>query len=165
MPPSPQDDFGAFEGHEHMFFNLQDPFRFLREATESELRRQVPDTVLDALVTRGEPRFLTLGRKYGDAGKLLVTHFGFAVLADLYLTRGDPPVREILAAGLTLLFGNVDRPAESRSRIYLDVHEGALGRFTDETLQERFVAFRLEEYGDGEPEPPPPKKPWWKRWG
>jgi hypothetical protein len=65
---APVDDWSAFAGNEHMFFGLDEPFAFIRTQVEESLRTQVADTIVDAIVTSGRPKHLTLGRRVdGDA--------------------------------------------------------------------------------------------------
>jgi hypothetical protein len=40
-----RDDFGVFEGSEHMFYGLSDPFALIRAEVESSLKAQVADAL------------------------------------------------------------------------------------------------------------------------
>src|SRR5687767_2460431 len=98
MPASPEDDFSAFQGQEHMLFGLRDPFGLIRSEVEEGLRQQVPDTVVVSIETRGEPKFLTLGRKVDDGAQLVVTHFAFAVRARLTVLFDEQRRGEVIEA-------------------------------------------------------------------
>ena len=136
------DDFRAFAGAEHMFFGLKDPFGMIREVTETGLRGQVADTVLERIETFGEPKFLTLARKTQDPSKVIVAHFAFSVLARLHVTSAGGTYREVIDAALTFMFGNVDVPESSTCRTHFDVHGDAQLNFNDDRFEERFLAFR-----------------------
>ncbi|MDF3067919.1 MAG: hypothetical protein K0R38_3520 [Polyangiaceae bacterium] len=140
MPASPDDDFCAFEGREHMFFGLRDPFGLIRSEVEDALRAQIADTEVLSIATLGEPKFLTLGRKAEDE-KVIVTHFGFAVRAKLTVLFDERRKGELIDALLTFLFGDVDTN-EKRYRRFIDVHEEAERGFDDAAFKERFLAFR-----------------------
>lgn len=140
MPASPDDDFSAFRGQEHMFFGLRDPFGLLRREVEDALCEQVPDTEVLSIATHGEPKFLTLGRKADDE-RVIVTHFAFAVQAKVTVLFDERRKGEVLEALVTLLFGGVDT-SEKRYRRYFDVHEEATRCFDDAVFKERFLAFR-----------------------
>lgn len=134
-----------------MFFGLSDPFGTIRAGVEAMLRQQIPQTVVDAIVTRGEPKFLTLGREQTRwfRKKMLVTHFGFCVLATLHV-RADPSgPSAALECVLTFLFGRVDQPGrETRSR-FLDLEPDLERAFTYDCFKERFLEFRLETIDSG----------------
>ena len=144
MAADPRDDFSAFAGAEHMFFQLRDPYRMIREEVVATLRRQVSDTEVTAIACGDHPKFLTLGRKTDDGSKVIVTHFGFCVRARIALTYDAGAQREELLAALTFLFGGVDEPGHETQRVFLDVHGDAEPAYTDEGFQARFVAFRGE---------------------
>jgi hypothetical protein len=142
MPIRSEDDFGAFDGNEHMMFGLDDSFDFIRDETESGLRRQVPDAVLERIVTYGEPKFLTLGRKTDDGSRMVVSYHAFCVRAQLTVSRAGGAGHELIEALLTFLFGDVDRPGSERCQTYFDVHRDAKTKFTDEVFESRFRLFR-----------------------
>lgn len=140
MPASPDDDFSAFHGQEHMFFGLRDPFGLLRQEVEDALSEQVAGTEVLSIATLGEPKFLTLGRKADDE-QVVVTHFGLAVRARVTVLFDARRKGEVLEALVTLLFGGVDTTAK-RYRRHFDVHEEATRCFDDAVFKERFLAFR-----------------------
>ncbi len=142
----PADDFSAFAGNEHMFYGVKKPFEFIRRETEAALRRQVEDTVLDAIETFDTPKFLTLGRQLDGGKQILVTHFGCCVRARLFVTYGGGTQHELIEATLTFLFGDVDQRGSERSRFHADLHGEAAQRFNDQAFKERFLAFRLEAF-------------------
>lgn len=142
MGGSAKDDFSAFDGAEHMFLGLNDPFGMIRQETETMLRRQVADSVLERIETLGEPKFLTLGRKTDDASKVVVAHFAFSVLARLHVSFAAGTKHEVIGAALTFMFGNVDVPAGATRQSHFDLHRDAQVNFTDERFQERFLSFR-----------------------
>lgn len=144
MSTDPRDDFGAFEGTEHMMFGFPDPFGFIRSETENGLRRQVPDAVLERIATQGQPMFLTLGKKIGDSSQMAVSHFGFCVRARLSVSYAGGSRREELESALTFMFGDVDQPGAERCRTHFDLHGDAERNFTEATFQTRFLAFRNE---------------------
>ncbi|RYZ04905.1 MAG: hypothetical protein EOO73_22280 [Myxococcales bacterium] len=140
MPASPDDDFSAFRGQEHMFFGLKDPFGLIRSEVEDALRQQIADTEVVSVATLGEPKFLTLGRKTEDT-QVVLTHFAFAVRAKLTVLFDERRKGEVIEALLTFLFGDVDGP-DKRFRRFIDVHEEADRGFDDAVFKERFLAFR-----------------------
>jgi hypothetical protein len=144
VPADPRDDFSAFAGAEHMFFQLRDPYRMIRDEVEAVLRRQVSDTEVTSIACGEHPKFLTLGRKTDDGAQVIVSHFGFCVRAHIALVYDAGGQREEVAAALTFLFGRVDEPGRETSRMHLDVHADAERAYTDEGFQARFVAFRSE---------------------
>jgi hypothetical protein len=132
-----------------MFFGLKDPFGLIRSEVESSLRQEVADTELEVIKTFDEPKFLTLGRKTDDGERMIVTHFGFAVRAQLYVRYAGGSQHEVIDAALTFLFANVDRPGAQKVRTFFDLHADAAERFTDETFRERFLAFKMESADSG----------------
>jgi len=142
MPIRSDDDFGAFDGLEHMLLGLRDPFDLIRGETEATLRRQIPDTVLERIVTFGEPKFLTLGRKTDDGSQMVVSYHAFCVRAQLSVSHEGVAKHELIDALLTFLFGEVDRPGHERCETYFDVHGDAQANFTDEVFEKRFILFR-----------------------
>lgn len=137
-----RDDFGAFAGVEHMFFGLRDPFAMIREETENMLRKQVPDTVLESIVTFGKPKFLTLGAETGGGARVRVTHFGFCVRGRLSV-RARSIGSATIDAAMTFLFGNVDRRGSETFQTHFDLNDDAERCFDDEVFQQRFLAFRV----------------------
>jgi len=125
-----------------MFFGLEQPFQMIRRHVEDGLRKQVADTVVDAIVMEGQPKFLTLGRKTDDASMVIVAHFGLCLMARLSLSCDDGRKHETLPAALTFLFGNVDRPGESTMQTHFDLHRDASSGFDDESFKRRFLKFR-----------------------
>lgn len=142
MPADPRDDFRAFADHEHMFFGLHDPYRMIREELLEILRRQVPDSVLDGIVVRDQPKFLTIGKKTDDAQKVIVAHFGFCISTLLAVSHAGGTRRDRLPATATFLFGQVDRPGAERMQIHLDLAADAEPAFDDTVFQDRLRAFR-----------------------
>lgn len=136
----PRDDFSAFAGNEHMFFGLREPLRLIREELERSLRKQVPETRVEAIRTRGTPKFLTLGK--GEP-KMIVTWFGFSVQAQLVVHDGARAHQ--LPSTLTFLFGRVNEPGRELSRLDVDLAADADRTFTDECFQRRFLEFRASE--------------------
>ena len=167
MQTNPADDFGVFAGSEHMFFGLRDPFALVRAETEAGLRQQVADTALDAIKTFDTPKFLTLGRNISGGKKILVTHFGFCVRAELHVSYAGGSKHEMIDATLTFLFANVERRGTEQCRTSFDLHAEAQQHFTDDVFRQRFLAYRLEtveEPPDKEAPDPSGRKPWWKFW-
>lgn len=144
MPADPRDDFAVFAGTEHMFYQLRDPYRMIRDETRAALRLQVADTEVESIACTGAPKFLTLGRKIEDGTRMIVTYFGFCVRARLTLTCDAGRQRDELDAALSFLFGRIDEPGRETSRVHIDVHADAERCITDEVFQQRFVAFRHE---------------------
>jgi hypothetical protein len=142
MPAHPQDDFSAFEGSEHMFFGLRDPFGMIRTEIENALREQVPDTVLASVSISGKPKFLTLGRKSEDGQHAVVTHFGFCARARLAVLFDEGRKGELIEATLTYMFGNVDVAGSQTCRTHFDLHEDADRHYDDEVFKRRFMTFR-----------------------
>ena len=147
MPADPRDDFSVFAGNEHMFFTLRDPYALIRDETEAGLRRQVSDTEVVSIACSGAPKFLTIGRKIDGGARIAVTWFAFCVQARIAVTCDAGRQRDELGATLTFLFGRIDEPGREVSRVYIDLHNDAERGFTDESFQERFVAFRTETAG------------------
>lgn len=144
MPAGPRDDFAIFEGAEHMFFGVPDPLGLIREELERGLGAQVPGTVLEAIHTHDEPRWLTLGRRgEADPNQLVVTYFGVCFRARLAVVAGY--ASEELEATITLLFGRWDEPEARRMRTRFDLHADAAPAHAPEVFQERFLAFRGED--------------------
>jgi hypothetical protein len=142
MSADPRDDFSGFAGAEHMFFGLEQPFQMIRRHVEDGLREQVADTVVDAIVMEGEPKFLTLGRKTEDARTVIVGHFGFCLMARLTLSCNGGRTRETLPAALTFLFGNVDKKDDTRMQTHFDPHGDASAGFDEATFKRRLLEFR-----------------------
>lgn len=142
MPARVEDDFSAFSGREQMFFGLRDPYGLIRSEIEDSLREQIADTVVSSITTRGEPKFLTLGRQ-GDDQQVVVTHFAFCVRAQLTVRFDAGRKGERIEATLTFLFGGLDRSAQ-RYRRHLDMHAEAESGFDDALFKQRFLAFRAE---------------------
>jgi hypothetical protein len=141
----PRDDFGVFEGSEHMFFGLDRPFAVLREELESMFRQQVPSSRLNAIVADGEPKFLSLGRRLeDDEDKLIVTHYAVCFQSTIDVEADDHREPE-LRCTMTIAFGDIDRPGEQRMQAWMDVHADADPAFEDEAFKSKFLAFR---YGD-----------------
>jgi hypothetical protein len=142
MPARPDDDFSAFQGNEHLFFNLRDPFGLIRDEIESALRGQVPDTEVLSIVVQQPPKFLTLGRKASDSEPMVVTHFAFCLRARVTVLFEDSRKGELLETTLSCLFGNVDEPGQQVFRSRLDLHEDADRQFDADCFRQRFLAFR-----------------------
>jgi hypothetical protein len=92
----PRDDFRGFEGKEHMFFGLVDPFRIIRRDLEEGFAKQVQDTVVEAITMQGEPRFLTLGRRTSEDAMVIVTSFAFCLRAAVSVTYAGGERHETL---------------------------------------------------------------------
>jgi hypothetical protein len=141
--PPRRDDWSAFQGREHMFFGLTEPFAMMRGEVEGGLRKQVADTVVDAIRTQGAPLFLTIGKKIpGDASHVVVRFAGFAVQAEIVATTAG--ARHTLSSTLTFVFGRLDEPGAQTSRVWIDLGPDAAPAFTDDVFQQRFLAFRAE---------------------
>ena len=141
---NPRDRFEVFAGKEHMFFGLPDPFAYIRGEIESSLAKQVADTIVDAIVTEGEPKFLTLGRNVEDGKKLLVTWFGCCVRAKVYVSYDANQKHELMHAAITCLFGHWDEGADRRvARFFLDVHDQAERGYDDGLFKNRLMEFRI----------------------
>lgn len=136
------DEFKIFEGSEHMFFGLSDPFAWIRESVERMLGEQVADTSVESIVAFGEPKWRTLGRKQDDdPNKIVVTAFAFCFRATVAVQ--SPSANETLDATFTACFkGLGGTAAEPTSRTWLDLHGDAESRFTDDAFEERFLEFR-----------------------
>jgi len=141
VPADPRDQFAGFTGDEHLFALLDDPLQLIRAELEHDLREQVPDTVLHAIVMQGEPKFLTVGDR-GPDDTMTVTHFGFCIRTRLALGHAGRDAREELDATLTFLFGLLDRPGQQQLRTFFDLGGDADRAFTDETFDERFEELR-----------------------
>jgi hypothetical protein len=145
MPADPRDRFEAFAGNEHMFFGLAEPFTFIRGEIEKALAKQVADTIVDSIVTEGEPKFLTLGRNVEGGKQLLVTWFGCCVRAKIFVSYDANQKHELVHAAITSMFGRWDEGAERRvARFHLDVHDGAERAYDDGFFKNRFMQFRIE---------------------
>lgn len=144
MPTNPADDFRIFEGAEHMFFGLPDPFGVIREETEAGLKRQVPDTELVSIVAHGEPRFIATGAK-SDDGTMHATDFGFCFRATMTVAFNQGRNEEILESALTFLFGGLSRSEGVRLKTYSDLHAEADRNFREELLEQRFRVFISEQ--------------------
>jgi hypothetical protein len=148
VPADPRDDFGVFEGLEHMFFGLVDPYGAIRKEVEDQLREQVPDTVVERIVTHADPRWRTIARRSTDVGRdadpnrLIVTYWGVCFRARIVVSMGY--AREDLAATVTFLFGRWDT-AEQRVRTYFDLHGDAETGYDDAVFERRFLAFRADD--------------------
>ncbi len=145
MPADPHDDFSVFDGSEHMFFGLDDPYGVIRQETEAALRRQVPDTVVESIVTYDKPKFLTSGRKVDDGKHIVVTQAGCCFRARVTATGNAGALREVLPSAVTFLSKNLDQPGKQQLRMYFDLHQDAERGFTDEVFKQRFIAFRVDE--------------------
>jgi hypothetical protein len=139
MPADPRDDFRAFDGVEQMFYDLPDPYAQIRVEVLRALRRQVPDTELDAIRTFDKPKFLTIGRQVNEGRNVVVTHFAFCVRA--YLAVRNARGAHELTTALTLMYGRVDEPNNQTFRIFVDVGADSLRAHDDDELKQRFVAF------------------------
>ena len=144
MPADPRDNFAAFAGTEHMLVGVPDPYGFIRHATEDGLRRQVPDTVLDRIVTYSEPKFLSLGKKTPDGSAFVLSYLGFCVRARLEVSYAAGARTEKIDAALTFLLGDLDRSGSAKCRTYCDLREEVERTFSDDTFEARFLAFRRE---------------------
>lgn len=141
MGTDPRDDFSIFDDHAHMFFNLKDPFELIRDQVEETLRAQVEGTQVASIRAHGEPKWLTLGRKVPDQpDKVAVGHFALCFLCSIAVE--SPGHAESLEAAVTLAFRDIDRPGEERMRLWMDLFADAEAAHRDETLEERFLAFR-----------------------
>jgi hypothetical protein len=142
MAADPRDDFSGFAGSEHMFFGLTDPYRLIRDDVERALRKQVADTVVDAITMIGEPKFRTIGRKTDVPNRVIVAHFGFCLRATLVVRSESSGRRDTMPATLTLLFGHVDVRGRETSEFHIDLHGDAPAAFEDATFERRFLKFR-----------------------
>lgn len=143
MPADPRDRF-TFTGDEHVFLLLDDPLGLVRAEVEHELRAQVPDTELDAIVMHGEPRFLTVGDRTAEGDAITVSQFGMCLRATLTVGRAGAAERHELAATLTFLFALLDRPGQEQLRTFFDLGADADPAFTDEVFDERFEELRSD---------------------
>jgi len=136
------DDFRIFEGSEHMFHGLDDPYGYVRKEIEKGLSAQVPGTTVPSLRAHGEPKWLTIGKRLdGEPEKIAVT--GYAVCFHLTIEAATPQRTHTLEATFTLAFAVFD--AEARVRPWIDLHDDADAAYEDETIKTRFLAFRHEE--------------------
>jgi hypothetical protein len=142
VPADPRDDFGVFEGREHLFHGLADPFALVRDEVEATLRRQLPGGVVESIVTYDEPKWLTIARR-GEPGALVVASFGVCFRARIAMAIGYG--REDVTATLTFLFGRWEDPEQQRMRTYFDLHADAAAGFDDDVLGLRLRAFHDEE--------------------
>ena len=144
MPTNPADDFRIFEGTEHMFFGLPDPFAVIREETEAGLKRQVADTELISIVAHGEPKFIATGAQSPD-GTMHATDFGFCFRATMTVAFNQGRSEEVLEAALTFLFGGLNRREGVRLKTHSDLHAEADRNFREELFEQRFRAFCAEQ--------------------
>jgi hypothetical protein len=143
MPADPRDDFSIFDGSEHMFFAVNDPFAMVREELENSLRRQVPSTQVHAIRCFGEPKFLTVGRQVSeDDERMQVTHYGVCFQCVIALETEHHSQDLRCTAGFYL--GDIDKAGEERLRTYIDVGDDADGAFDDEVFKGRFMQFRQD---------------------
>jgi hypothetical protein len=142
VPADPRDDFGVLVEREHLMFGFADPPGAIREAVESHVRAQAPDSVVESIVAYDDPKWLTIARR-DDAGSGTITQFGFCVRAYLAVASGYG--RERMLATLTFLVGDWDDPAHHRRGVYVDVHGDAEAAFDDDRFRQRFLAFRDPE--------------------
>lgn len=143
-----RDDFSIFEGSEHMFYGLDEPYVIIREELEKIFEAQVPGTSVDAVVAYGEPKWLTLGRRLDDEPETVVVG-SFGLCFRCHIDVATPKRREQLDAAMTMLFRDIDRPGSARMRVTLDLHDDAAAGFDDDVFQRRLLEFR-EEGGPGE---------------
>lgn len=137
-----RDDFAIFEGLEHMFFGLDEPFAVIREELEAMFRQQVPSSKLNSITARGEPRFLTLGRRLeDDEDKIVVTHYGVCFQCTVDVESDDHREPE-LACTMTLAFGDIDAPGEQRMQTWMDLHADADPAFEEDAFKAKFLEFR-----------------------
>ncbi|NJK32960.1 MAG: hypothetical protein HC927_11430 [Deltaproteobacteria bacterium] len=142
--PDPRDDFSPFAGNEHMFFNLDDPFAFIREQLEQVLQQQVPSTRIEAIRCHDEPKFLTLGRKLADEpGQMIVTHYASCFQCRITVHTDDHD--EVLPATVTLCVGDIDEPGAERSQLFLHIYHDAKPAYEDDEFRTRFLEFRHAE--------------------
>jgi hypothetical protein len=139
----PRDDFTIFEGAEHMFFGMVDPFGAMRSELTDQLRKQVADTEVESIRCEGEPKWLTIGKRGEDTTQLVVTYFGVCYRARVVVAVGYG--REQLVATLTFLFGRWDDPIQQRCRTHFDFHGDAETAYADDRFRERFLAFRADD--------------------
>lgn len=126
-----------------MFFNLTDPFAFVREQVQTALRAQVPDTSVDAIRCHDAPKWLTIGRKLDDEpDKVVVGHFGVCFRCDIDVKTPDHA--ETLPATLTLLFRDIDQPGKEDMRYSMDLFADAATAYEDDVFKTRFLEFRTE---------------------
>lgn len=142
MPADPRDDFSVLEGSEHMLFGLADPFAVIRREVERYLVLQSPDTVVEAIVGLGDPKWLTITRR--DPGQSTMTVTGFALCMRARITSSIGYASEDAAATVTILCIRWDQPARELIRAYVDLGDHGAPGFTDEAVQHRLLAFRAE---------------------
>ncbi|MBA2539536.1 MAG: hypothetical protein H0V17_07875 [Deltaproteobacteria bacterium] len=140
MPADPRDDFAVLEGAEHMLFGLDDPYAVIRREVTTYLRQTTPDTAVQRIVVYGDPKWLTLTRRDGDA--MPVTGFGLCMQARVTSVIGY--ASEQAAATVTLLCCRWDQPGRELVRAYVDFGTDAEPGFSDEAFQHRLFAFRHE---------------------
>jgi hypothetical protein len=143
MSADARDDFGAFATTQHMFYGITDPFALIREEVERALCGQVAGTVVDAIRTYDEPKWLTLGRQADGDPHVIVTYFACCVRAQITVTSGDD--REELTSALTLMFGRIDEPGREVMRTHMDLHDDADRGFDASRFEARFMQFRRQE--------------------
>ena len=146
MAADPRDDFRVLDDTEHLLFGLDDPFAVLRREVTRYLQQQSPDTEVEQIACRGEPKWLTLTRRtdvgLGTAPAMTVTGFGLCVEATI--TSGAGYASEQAAATITLLCCRWDQPKRELVRAFVDLGADAGPGFSDEAFQHRLLAFRHE---------------------
>ncbi len=136
------DDFSIFEGTEHMFFGLAEPFAMIREELEEVFVSQIESSRVHAIIAKGEPKFLTIGyRSEPDEGKVVVTHYGVCFQANIDVENDDDRVPE-LPLTMTVCVGRLDQPGEESMQTWVHLLEDADGAFEQETFEQRFMEFK-----------------------
>ena len=146
MGADPRDDFRVLDDTEHMLFGLDDPYGVIRREVTRYLQQQSPDTEVEQIACRGEPKWLTLTRRtataLGAAPEMTVTGFGLCV--ESMITSGVGYASEQSMATITLLCCRWDEPRRELVRAFVDVGPEAAPGFSDEAFQHRLLAFRHE---------------------
>ncbi len=152
MSADPRDDFSPFEGSEHMFFGLDDPFGYIRQHLEEVLTSQVPSTRINSIRCHGEPKFLTLGRKLeDDPDKVVVTYCASCFQCTIDVETDEH--REQLPSTVTLCLGEIDRADDQRAQLFLHIYHDADPAFEEDEFRARFLEFRYgAEQDDDEDE-------------
>jgi hypothetical protein len=161
-----EDDFRVFDGQEHMFFGIANPWGFIRYEIEEALRSSPPHFQVEQITAYDTPKFLTLCREADADGNATISHYGFSFKAKLKVSHPQVGTDVVMDMIMTCFFADIDQPKPRKVAIF-DL-KNTEGKFTDEIFTERFIQFRYETDSEEEvgldSREPESKKPWWQFW-